>query len=68
MSESYRLKSFSRWQPEAILHGIAVTQEGDPILPSLSALMELAEANKWCFEFDWDSETRKWTAIHSDMN
>lgn len=65
--QSYRLKSFSTWQPEVNLHGIKVEDDG-PVLPSLSALMELAEQNKWCSEFDWSEEDKKWTAIHSDMN
>ena len=65
---TYRPESFTRWCPTAILHGIKLTEEGDPILPCLGPLMELAVANKWCFEFDWNEEDRKWTAIHSDMN
>jgi len=65
---SYRLRPFSKWQPEVMLHGIKLTADGDPIIPCLGRLTELSAANKWCSEFDWDESTGKWTAIHSQMN
>lgn len=65
---SYRLANWSKWQSEILLHGIKLTNDGDPILPCLGPLSELSEQNKWCCEFDWDADGRKWTAIHSNMN
>jgi len=30
--------------------------------------MVCADEHPDCFEFDWNAEDKKWTAIHSDMN
>ncbi len=58
---SWLQKSWSKWQPEIIIHGIKLTADGDPIIPRVAALMELSERNKDVKEFQFDNG--EWLSI-----
>ena len=53
--ESWWQESWSKWQPRILLHGIRLTDEGDPIIRNLAGLAALSEANKDVWEFQFDN-------------
>lgn len=65
------LEPFSRERPRILLHGIDVRKsecechanEEDLVIPSMGKLMEAAQQNPSCKEFQWLAEDKKWVAI-----
>lgn len=63
------LEPFTKTQPRAMLHGITVVSSKDEkggedlVIPHLGPLIELAQKNPDCWEFDWDANEEKWTCI-----
>ena len=59
--QSWWQESWSKWQSRILLHGIRLTEEGDPIIPKLGKLAELSEKHKDVWEFQYDND--EWLPI-----
>ena len=67
LDQTYRFhqRVFGR---EIILHGISITDDGEPVLPCMVGLLD--EMGKWlqCREFIYDANDKQWTHVLPNIN